>query len=99
MVSPTPSATAATSSSGALTKTPQISAWRRSVRAIRSASGTSQRRGEPGKKITPSAHAPASTASRASSRLVRPQNLIRGGESGTPQSYGLADLLTDLVNG
>src|SRR3954453_4634246 len=90
MVSPTPSATAATSSSGALTKTPQTSACRRSVRAIRSASGISQRRGEPGKKIMPSAHAPASTASRASSRLVRPQNLIRGGESGTPQSYGLA---------
>src|SRR4051794_87924 len=90
MVSPTPSATAATSSSGALTKTPQTSAGRGSVRAIRSASGISQRRGEPGKKIMPSAHAPASTASRASSRLVRPQNLIRGGEWGTPQSYGLA---------
>src|SRR3954468_25081024 len=90
MVSPTPSATAATSSSGALTKTPQISAWRRRVRATRPASGSSQRRGEPANMITPSAHAPASTASRASSRLVMPQNLMRGGGSGTPQSYGPA---------
>src|SRR5690349_2529267 len=52
-----------------------------------SASGTSQRRGEPGNMITPRAQAPASTASRASSRLVMPQNLMRGGASGTPPSY------------
>src|SRR5919202_764257 len=91
IVRPTPSATPATSSSGALTNTPQISAWRRSARAIRSASSSSQRRGDPGKRITPSAHAPASTARRASSRLVMPQNLMRGGRAaGTPPSYGLA---------
>src|SRR4051794_6881462 len=91
IVRPTPSATAATSSSGALTNTPQISAWRRSVRAIRSASGISQRRGEPAKRITPSDQAPASTARFASSRLVMPQNLMRGGGAAvTPPSYGLS---------
>src|SRR4051794_9222566 len=81
----------ATSSSGALTKTPQISAWRRSVAAIRSASGSAQRRGEPGNRITPSAQAPASTACLASSRPVMPQNLMRGGGGVvTPPSYGLS---------
>src|SRR4051794_10495880 len=90
IVSPTPSATPVTSSSGALTKTPQISACRRSVAAIRSASGSAHRRGEPGNRITPSAQAPASTARLASSRPVIPQNLMRGGRGvSTPPSYGL----------
>src|ERR1700754_190341 len=90
IVRPTPSAVPVTSSSGALTNTPQISAWRRSVAAIRSAVGSGQRRGEPGNRITPRAHAPASTACLASSRLVMPQNLMRGARGlVTPPSYGL----------
>ena len=38
----------------------------------------SQRRGEPSQKISPIAHVPASAASRASSSVVMPQNLIFG---------------------
>src|SRR4051812_33977827 len=58
---------------------------------MRSASGSAQRRGEPGNRITPSAQAPASTARLASSRPVIPQNLMRGGRGlVTPPSYGLA---------
>src|SRR4051794_19237225 len=90
-VSPTPSAMPVTSSSGALTNTPQTSTWRRSVAAMRSASGSGQRRAEPGNRMTPSAHAPASTARLASSRPVIPQNLMRGGRGlVTPASYGLS---------
>src|SRR3954466_5881087 len=89
IVSPIPSATAATSSSGALTNTPQTSTCRRRVATMRSASGSAQRRGEPGNRITPSAHAPVSTARLASSRPVIPQNLMRGGPGVvTPASYG-----------
>src|SRR3954464_14741437 len=89
IVSPTPSAMPVTSSSGAFTNTPQTSTWRRSVAAMRSASGSAQRRAEPGNRMTPSAHAPASTARLASSRPVMPQNLMRGGRgAGTPASYG-----------
>src|SRR4051812_12212694 len=91
IVSPTPSATPVTSSSGALTNTPHTSTCRRSVDVMRSASGSAHRRGEPGNRITPSAHAPASTARLASSRLVIPQNLMRGGRGAvTPASYGLS---------
>src|SRR3954466_11412263 len=91
IVRPMPSATPVTSSSGALTNTPQISACRRNDAAMRSASGNAQRRGEPGNRITPSAQAPASTARLASSRPVIPQNLMRGGRGVvTPPSYGLA---------
>src|SRR4051794_38269845 len=86
-----PSATPVTSSSGALTKTPQTSTCRRRVATMRSASGSAHRRGEPGNRMTPSAQAPASTARLASSRLVIPQNLMRGGRGAvTPPSYGLA---------
>src|SRR3954447_2876581 len=89
IVSPIPSATPATSSSGALTNTPQTSTCRRRVATMRSASRSAQRRGEPGNRITPSAHAPASTARLASSRPVIPQNLMRGGRGVvTPASYG-----------
>src|SRR6185436_7757146 len=57
---------------------------------MRSASGSAQRRGEPGNRIRPSAHAPASTARLASSRPVMPQILMRGGRGVvTPASYGL----------
>src|SRR5512133_3456057 len=92
IVRPMPSATPVTSSSGALTNTPQISACRRSEETMRSASGSGQRRGEPGNRITPSAQAPASTARLASSRPVIPQNLMRGGRGVvTPASYGLGD--------
>src|SRR4051794_37895195 len=91
IVSPSPSATAATSSSGALTNTPQISTWRRRAPAMRSASGSGQRRGEPLNRMSPSAQAPASTARWASSRPVIPQNLMRGGRGVvTPASYGLS---------
>src|SRR3954469_14847132 len=91
IVKPMPSATPVTSSSGALTNTPQISACRRSDAAMRSASGSAQRRGEPGNRMTPSAQAPASTARLASSRRVIPQNLMRGGRGVvTPASYGLS---------
>src|SRR6185503_19619359 len=90
IVRPSASAVPVTSSSGALTNTPQISAWRRSVAAMRSASGSAQRRGEPGNRIRPSAHAPASTARLASSRPVMPQISMRGGRGVvTPASYGL----------
>src|SRR4029079_15943708 len=90
IVRPRASAVPVTSSSGALTNTPQISSWRRSVAAMRSASGSAQRRGEPGNAIRPSAHAPASTARLASSRPVMPQILMRGGRGVvTPASYGL----------
>src|SRR6201989_2037000 len=90
IVRPSSSAVPVTSASGALTNTPQISAWRRSVPAMSSASGSAQRRGEPGKRIRPSAHAPASTARLASSRPVMPQNLMRGARGVvTPASYGL----------
>src|SRR4051812_21588766 len=90
IVSPTPSAMPVTSSSGALTNTPQTSACRRSVAAMRSAAGNVQRRGEPSNMISPSAQAPASTARLASSRPVIPQNLMRGGRGVvTPASYGL----------
>src|SRR4051794_12255892 len=85
-----PSAVPVTSSSGALTKTPQTSTWRRSAATMRSAAGSEQRRGEPGNRITPSAHAPASAARLASSSVVIPQNLMRGGRGVvTPPSYGL----------
>jgi hypothetical protein len=77
MVSPSASASSVTWASGALTKTPATSARRRSARAIRSASDGSQRRGEPGQRITPTAHAPAATASSASSSDVMPQILTR----------------------
>jgi hypothetical protein len=40
--------------------------------------GTVQRRAEPGQKIMPNAHAPASTQSCASSSEVMPQSLTRG---------------------
>src|SRR5215207_8755457 len=80
MLSPTASAVPVTSSSGALTNTPQISARRRSDAAIRSAAGSGQRRGDPGHRIMPSAQAPASTARSASSRRVSPQILMRGGD-------------------
>src|SRR6185436_2309003 len=57
---------------------------------MRSASGSAQRRGEPGNRIRPSAHAPASTARLASSRPVMPQILMRGARGVvTPASYGL----------
>src|SRR3954470_22320910 len=86
-----PSATPVTSSSGALTKTPQTSTCRRRVATMRSASGSAHRRGEPGNRMTPSAHAPASTARLASSRPVIPQNLMRGGRGVvTPASYELS---------
>src|SRR3954451_11851925 len=91
IVRPMPSATPVTSSSGALTNTPQISACRRHDAAMRSASGKAQRRGEPGNRISPSAQAPASTARFASSRPGIPQNLMRGGRGVvTPASYGLS---------
>src|SRR3954464_2671723 len=91
IVSPRPSATPATSSSGALTNTPQISAWRRRAPEIRPGAGGGRRRGEPLNRMRPSAQAPASTARWASSRPVIPQNLMRGGRgAGTPASYGLS---------
>src|SRR3954466_10919442 len=91
IVRPMPSATPVTSSSGALTKTPQTSTCRRRVATMRSASASAHRRGEPGNRIAPAAQAPASTARLASSRLVIPQNLMRGGRGAvTPPSYGLA---------
>ncbi len=73
------SAVRATVSSGALTNTPASSTRRRSSAPISSAAGTVQRRLEPGQKIMPSAQAPASAHSSASSSEVMPQSLIRGG--------------------
>ena len=74
---PTASTVPAISSSVALTKTPHSWTVRRSAAPIACASASSQRRGEPSQKIIPSAHAPASAARCASSRLVIPQCLMR----------------------
>ena len=76
IVSEAASAVAAISSSVALTNTPATSARRRSAAPISTASPVVARRGEPGQKISPTAHAPALTASSASSSEVIPQNLI-----------------------
>src|SRR5438067_8315825 len=77
IVSEQRSASAATSSSGALTKTPTISARRLSALPISSAAAGSHARGLSGWKIRPIAQAPASAASRASSSRVTPQTLTR----------------------
>ncbi len=89
IVSPSASTCPVTSSSGALTNTPQTSALRFSVRAISSAWSSSQARGDPGQRMRPTAQAPASTASSASGRPVMPQILMRVG-SGTPPSWQIA---------
>ncbi len=80
MLSPTSSLVCTTCSSGAFTNTPHSSTLRRSTAAMRCASDSEQLRGLPSKKIIPIAHAPSSSASSASSRLVIPQILTFGTE-------------------
>jgi hypothetical protein len=61
-----------------LTNTPTSFTCRRSAAAISAAWSTSQRRGLPAKKISPSAHAPRPAAACASSVFVMPQILTFG---------------------
>src|SRR3954454_2761429 len=75
------------SSRWALTKTPATSVRRRIAPATSSASEGLTRRGEPGAKISPTAQAPSSAASSASSRRVMPQILILGTSMRTPPGY------------
>ena len=67
------SARSATSSSGALTKTPTSSAFRFSAPPISSAVPGAHARGLSGWKIIPTAQAPSSAARRASSGRATPQ--------------------------
>jgi hypothetical protein len=71
------SAAWAISSSPALTNTPTSSARRRMARAIPAATAGSTARGDGSQRMKPSAQAPSSVASSASSRRVMPQTLTR----------------------
>src|SRR5215211_8247896 len=71
------SACAATSSSVAFTNTPTSATRRRIAAAIPATTAGSAARGEPRQRMKPSAHAPSSTASSASSGRVMPQILTR----------------------
>src|SRR3954453_2947144 len=88
MVSEQASAISATSVSSRLTNTPTTSAWRRNSAPIAAAVCRSTLRGLGSWKISPTAHAPSSTASSASSRRVIPQiftcTRLRLGEHARP---------------
>jgi len=89
-VSPVVCVTASISSSVALTKTPTMFSVRRSAAPMTWASASSTRRGEPSQKIIPSAQAPASAASWASSSVVMPQCLMRVAMTAIVEARGTA---------